>query len=326
MARKYSSTSVETTLASGINATQTTMTVPNSNAATALLGGQTLGNAVGGVYPDIFTVVIDPDTASEEVVFVQNVNGSTLVISRAQAGTGQTPGSTGIEHAAGATVRHVLTSSDLDFFRNGVATADAAIAKTIIDAKGDLIVGSAADTPVRFPVGSTNGQVLSVDSSAANGLAWSTISSAPKIGQVVSVNFTTNLTTNSTSYVDVTGLSASITPTSATSKILILCSYNAYVGGNFGANSGGALSFGYFAIARGSTRIVESQALGWFSSSLSTNDFTLIPQQNIVFLDSPSTTASTTYKLQVRSNGTGTSPVTSGSSGVSSITLLEVLV
>ncbi len=42
MTRKYSSISVETTLASGINTTQTTMTVPNSSAATSLLGGQTL--------------------------------------------------------------------------------------------------------------------------------------------------------------------------------------------------------------------------------------------------------------------------------------------
>jgi hypothetical protein len=118
MTRKYSSISVETTLASGINTTQTTMTVPNSSAATSLLGGQTL--AAGNV--DIFTVVIDPDTTSEEIVYVTDVNGDTLTISRGQAGTG-TAGVSGIAHGAGATVRHVLTSSDLDFFRDGVASA-----------------------------------------------------------------------------------------------------------------------------------------------------------------------------------------------------------
>ena len=170
MTRKYSSTSVETTLASGINTTQTTMTVPSSTAATLLLGGQTL--AAGNV--DIFTVVIDPDTVNEEVVFVTNVSGDTLTISRGQAGTG-TAGVSGIAHSAGATIRHSLTSSDLDFFRNGVATADAAIAKSIVNAKGDLISATADDTPARLGVG-TNGQALTVDSSTSTGLAWATIS------------------------------------------------------------------------------------------------------------------------------------------------------
>ena len=315
MTRKYSSTSVETTLASGINATQTTMTVP-TGAATLLLGGETLApNDV-----DIFTVVIDPDTASEEVVFITDVNGDTLKISRGQAGTG-TAGVSGIAHSAGATIRHSLTSSDLDFFRNGVATADAAIAKSIVNAKGDLISATADDTPARLGVG-TNGQALTVDSTTATGLAWATISSAPKIGQVVSASITASFTTNSTSFVDVTNFSASITPTSATSKILVLVSYSGYVQGNMGANSGGALSFGYYQLVRGSTGVFNN-SLGWFSSSLSTNDFLLLPQQNIVYLDSPNTTSSTTYKLQVRSNG---SSITSGSSGNGTITLLEVLV
>jgi hypothetical protein len=53
--------------------------------------------------------------------------------------------------------------------------ADGAIAKTLIDAKGDLIGATAADTPARLAVG-TNGQVLTADSTAATGLAWATAS------------------------------------------------------------------------------------------------------------------------------------------------------
>ena len=49
---------------------------------------------------------------------------------------------------------------------------------TAIDAKGDLVAGTAADTFSRLAVG-TNGQVLTADSTAATGLAWSTASSAP---------------------------------------------------------------------------------------------------------------------------------------------------
>jgi hypothetical protein len=84
--------------------------------ATALMGGISL--AAGNV--DIFTVAIDPDTINEEIVFVTQVSGDTLTISRGQAGTG-TAGSTGIAHTAGASIKHVLTSSDLIFFRNNAS-------------------------------------------------------------------------------------------------------------------------------------------------------------------------------------------------------------
>jgi hypothetical protein len=90
------------------------MVLPSVSDVTALLGGVTL--AAGNV--DIFTVAIDVDTVNEEIVFVTGVSGDTLTISRGQAGTG-TAGVSGIAHSAGATIKHVLTSSDLIFFRNG---------------------------------------------------------------------------------------------------------------------------------------------------------------------------------------------------------------
>ena len=113
MTRQYSSISVETTLASSINTTATTITVATGT-ATALMGGITL--AGGNV--DIFTIAIDPDTVNEEIVYVTQVSGDTLTISRGRAGTG-TAGVSGISHTAGATVKHVLTSDDLTFFRSG---------------------------------------------------------------------------------------------------------------------------------------------------------------------------------------------------------------
>jgi hypothetical protein len=115
MTRQYSSISVETTLASSINTTATTMTVATGT-ATALMGGISL--TTGNV--DIFTVALDADTVNEEIVFVTQVNGDTLTISRGQAGTG-TAGVSGLSHTAGASVKHVLTSSDLIFFRNNAS-------------------------------------------------------------------------------------------------------------------------------------------------------------------------------------------------------------
>jgi hypothetical protein len=54
-----------------------------------------------------------------------------------------------------------------------LGAGDTAIQPTILDAKGDLIVATAADTPARLAVGSAN-QVLTVDSSTATGLKWAT--------------------------------------------------------------------------------------------------------------------------------------------------------
>jgi hypothetical protein len=112
MTRKYSSISVATTLAAGISNSATTMTVATGTGS-ALMGGVTL--APGNV--DIFTVAIDVDTQNEEIVYVTNVSSDTLTIVRAQAGT------SGITHTAGASVKHVLTSSDLDYFNSAIQSS-----------------------------------------------------------------------------------------------------------------------------------------------------------------------------------------------------------
>jgi hypothetical protein len=108
--RQYSSISVETTLASTISASATTMTVA-SGTGSALLGGVTL--AAGNV--DQFTVALDPDTTNEEIVFITAVSSDTFTIVRARAGT------SGVQHSAGATVKHVLTSDDLNAFKASIS-------------------------------------------------------------------------------------------------------------------------------------------------------------------------------------------------------------
>ncbi len=110
MTRQYSSISVETTLASTISSSATTMTVA-SGTGSALLGGVTL--AAGNV--DQFTVAIDPDTTNEEIVFITASSTDTFTIVRARAGT------SGVQHSAGATVKHVLTSDDLNAFKASIS-------------------------------------------------------------------------------------------------------------------------------------------------------------------------------------------------------------
>ena len=166
MTRKYSSISVETTLATGISNSATTMTVA-SGTGSALMGGVTL--AAGNV--DIFTVALDVDTQNEEVVYITAVSSDTFTIVRGRAGT------SAISHTGGATVKHVLTSDDLNFYTAGVATADAAIPNAIVTAKGDIIAASASAVPDNLAVG-TNGQVLTADSTATLGVKWTTPVSA----------------------------------------------------------------------------------------------------------------------------------------------------
>lgn len=70
-----------------------------------------------------------------------------------------------------------------------LGAGDTAIQPTILDAKGDLIVATAADTPARLAVGSAN-QVLTVDSSTATGLKWAAAASGA-LTKITSASFTT---------------------------------------------------------------------------------------------------------------------------------------
>ena len=137
MTRKYSSISVEQLLSSSIGAGDTTLSLADASAVTALLGGVTL--AGGDV--DQFTIAIDPDTASEEIIFVRGTSGSSLTgLVRGQAGT------SGTTHASGATIKHVLTSNDLDYYTTGVdaaitAAGTATLTNKVIDASNNTLTG-----------------------------------------------------------------------------------------------------------------------------------------------------------------------------------------
>ena len=176
MTRKFSTTSVATTLNAGINSSATSIVVASGTGA-ALMGGVTL--AAGNV--DSFGVALDVDTQNEEIVWVTQVSGDTLTVVRAQAGT------SAIAHTAGASVKHVFTGNDATFFTTGTATADAAVPKSTVTAKGDLIVGTSSGVVARQGVG-TDGYVLTADSTLTNGIKWAATTAgytAPTLGSTV---------------------------------------------------------------------------------------------------------------------------------------------
>ena len=120
-----------------------------------------------------------------------------------------------------------------------------------------------------------------------SGASWATVGPLAA-GQVVSTSVTARtFTTSSSTYVDVTGLSVSITPTSATSTVLCL------VTATFGPS--GIL---YAQLMRGSTAIGS----GGDAFTVVENGGGSVIQTSMVFLDSPATTSATTYKVQVKTN------------------------
>jgi len=165
MTRKYSTTSVATALAATISNSAVTLTV-SAGTGSALMGGVSL--AAGNV--DQFLVALDVDTQNEEIVAVTGISGDTLTVVRARAG------SSAVSHTAGASVKHVFTGDDATFFTAGVATADAAIPKSTVTTKGDIIAATASATVTRVAAG-TNGYILTADSAEAAGIKWAAAAS-----------------------------------------------------------------------------------------------------------------------------------------------------
>jgi hypothetical protein len=132
MARVYSSTSVDQTLQSGINASATSIPLANSAAVLALFGG------VSVTVSNTFTIAIDPDTASEEIIVITGASGANLTGIRGQAGTAATT------HDSGAIIRHVLTSLELTNYESGISDLAAhTVATTSTHGVTGSIVGTA---------------------------------------------------------------------------------------------------------------------------------------------------------------------------------------
>jgi hypothetical protein len=190
---------------------------------------------------------------------------------------------------------------------------------TEITAAGDIIVGTGSGTFDNLPIGTT-GQVLTADTTVSPyKVKWAAAAGGGKVLQVVSANTSTSVQTFSTTYAD-SGLSASITPSATSSKILILISQNFWTGCN--ANS----VYAYAQLLRGSTKIQEK----WWGIEAARNGSSPLVQameNPLIWLDSPSTTSSTTYKTQFKlgqADVGGWGGYANYNSTNSSITLLEI--
>jgi len=139
---------------------------------------------------------------------------------------------------------------------------------------------------------------------------------AGSVLQVVSATYSTEVSSTTSTLID-TGVSASITPTSATSKIYIMVTHPQ----NFKSATTGSESI-RFRILRNSTSIFSATEYVGYTGSVMQNYFAVA----FNYLDSPATTSATTYKTQFCNNfgsPNGTVSVQSANT-TSTITLMEI--
>ena len=213
----------------------------------------------------------------------------------------------------GGTTGQVLskaTGTDMDFSW----ITSPGIAATIVDAKGDLIAATGADAVSRLAVG-TNGQVLIADSTAATGLKWG---AAGKVLQVVQGTTSTSMATTSTTYVD-SNLTATITPSATSSKILVMFS------DPIKATRTNDSNVFYWKIDRGGTNILPTGDVfvGASDGAYVTNALVSFNFTGSV-LDSPATVSATTYKLQVKTIATNQTVTAQSDNRLATIILMEI--
>jgi len=155
---------------------------------------------------------------------------------------------------------------------------------------------ASADVAFKLPnADGTSGQVLKTDGSGNLSFGEDT---GGKILQVVSTTKTDAFSSSSTSYADVTGMSATITPSSSSNKVYVMVH----------VNSSANIRYAAFRLVRDTTPIAVGTVTGSQDAATftigsnpdNTSDSFVLRNQSMAILDTPSTTSATTYKLQGR--------------------------
>jgi len=194
----------------------------------------------------------------------------------------------------------VPTSTDL--------VKDGAVA---IETLGDAIDASLLDLK-----GGTTNQVLAKNSNTDMDFKWvADASGGGKVLQVIMGTTSSRATNSTTTYAD-TNLTGTITPSLATSKVLVLVSQSGCQRSN--GNTGNAM---FLQLQRGGSSIAQISNEGMQTdTALRQGDFTY----NIAYLDSPATTSATTYKTQFKNRVAAALVSVQEASELSTIILMEI--
>lgn len=163
-------------------------------------------------------------------------------------------------------------------------------------------------TPTSLPASFSTGAVLTA-------AQMNDLRGAFRILQVVSATTTTQVTNNTSTFAD-TNLTATITPSATSSKVLVLLSQNGCA-----KRTGNAANYIILQLLRGATVIATLENGAGYTN---TNSDLFFGSISAAYLDSPATTSATTYKTQVKNNINGAGVEVNSNSATSTITLMEV--
>jgi hypothetical protein len=285
-------TSIDITAGTGISATGGPITTS---------GSITVTNTAPMVYPSAGIAVS---------------TGSAWGTSKATP-TGDVVGTSDTQTLTGKTINgsnNTITNVSLTTGVTGtLPVANGGTGATSLTANNVLLGNGTSAVQVVAP--GTSGNVL-----RSNGTTWTSaaLPAAGKVLQVVQTVYSTEVSNTNDTYID-TGLSATITPSSATSKILVMLTQNFFV------NDAAVNSSGSIRILRGSTVIFSpavTTAIG-IRASVSSGNVQWRGYVPMTYLDSPATTSAITYKTQF-SDGNTTGATVQRDSNPSTLTLMEI--
>ena len=227
-----------------------------------------------------------------------------------------TPDDTALVKDGAAAIRSLGTSIDTTVFNN----ASAGIAKTIVDAKGDLIAATASDTVARLAIG-TNGQVLTADSAEATGMKWGTVAAG-------------GMTLLSTTTLSGTSTTISSIPTGYKNLVAVFQTVQCNGNGDsiwFRINGIADASTYAHGMIRNSAGTISSSSVSSANTrgafSFSVNQSTTYLKQNcsITFYNSSSTTTKYVESLSLGFNGTNVDASTAWCNHVSTAAITSLV-
>ena len=236
-----------------------------------------------------------------QFAFTKDTNSTWYYDGAAWVASGASGDVTGVTAGTGITVTD--PTGPVPTVTNAMATA--------ITTNGDLIYGTGSGTFTRRAIGST-GNVLTVSGGVPTWAAPA--GGGGKVLQVVAATTTTVANNSTNTYAD-TGLTATITPTSATSKVLVLINQNGCSRSVANTNNAVGLQ-----VLRGATQIALSQNAGQTTTTLRFDGMSI----GFSILDAPATTSATTYKTQFKNDVNTANVVVQQFSDTSCMVLLEI--
>ena len=162
----------------------------------------------------------------------------------------------------------------------------------------------------------TSAAGVTIDGLKIKDVSASSEMSKPILQYVVATNSTTQSTT-STSYADITNLTADITPSSTSSKVLIIFS------DNFWINRAQTSLGGHYIINKGGSDIDATHQELHLIVDGNTGNKSLYATHHFEYVDSPSTTSATTYKVRFKANS-GTTFYSQNGNKTASLILMEI--